>query len=907
MASIVLFFIFDIFNFERVLDGALSGVYILLTGLLVSELYTWIKRGKRGDSTDIIVLVFLFVAVFVLTRDPLNSFVGAFSIYLIFGIMELKDYEVLNKILIITVVTYNFIFFAGLINSYMISIGAINTNVIRDTAFSLSIWIMLILGFALFGRKYIIVFRFISPQYLSLFLFILAWLFIRFISKWWSSATQFIYLLLILSNWLVYLATGPIIDVMLGIKRTDNELILNIVEEVKKKIGITKNVKVGFGNYPILNAMAYGAWFDKRIAIIAPDINSIPIDELKGIIAHELNHTKGGFSLPIRTKNNLKVRIPDTLMLSIISTIEIGIFWILKWPATIYDYMFNPENQPFPLWVFFMINILVSVILYIFVRVLEGYADLNTKLVGYSNELAKGLYNLEGFYSSSREIGLDTMLLCDEKITEYNKITNYATTAEYLSDNMHYPSRLTLLSNLLNSHPPTYHRIISMYSNDNNQLNPWRESLLPFSLLSSKRRILFSLEYENARKEFFKMSNQKFKTMFGIKDYSEYLDRLNKKELYQVSIGKVYYYFDRMNWDLGIGILKDIKLNDDINNPYSYVIIPINYNLPAKVIEKLNLKNNKLKNIDKETLEEINLLNKMFEKVEIQKKIVNTNNAEKLFNPLYCNLYELNFNKRYILKNKAILILIGMVIPDLSNEKKVLNPNKDFRDKHQKQYYIKHYKKIIKKIKKESYFIYLTSDSKILSQQFAKKIGFSLDIIERSQGKNIFLEEKGTLRILKLKEFQLYNDINQSKLICEDDDISNNDLEFKLSRTIIMNQDISFIFHNDESTAHYEEKLLEYLKNNKIRTTFYLKKPVNNQETGYIINYSIDKEDRKNNSTLNITTIQKNNLIIPFNKIEIIVFAEDTITIVNKDTMSLGEKINKKVSRWRKPYKIFNP
>ena len=48
-----------------------------------------------------------------------------------------------------------------------------------------------------------------------------------------------------------------------------------------------------------------------------------------------------------------------------------------------------------------------------------------------------------------REIGLNTMLLCDEKITEENRRQDYLETAEYLDKMIIAPSRGTLLSNFL--------------------------------------------------------------------------------------------------------------------------------------------------------------------------------------------------------------------------------------------------------------------------------------------------------------------------------------------------------------------------------------------------------------------------------------------------------------------------
>ena len=136
----------------------LLAVFLILTGFLVNEAYHWVKRGKRGESADIVLLGFLFVTVYLLTDDILNAIIGAFSIYLILGIVELKEYEVLNKLLMITVVTYNFVFIAGIIDVVLSRFYGTTFN-FRDTAFSFSIWIMLILGFMLFGRKYIVVFN----------------------------------------------------------------------------------------------------------------------------------------------------------------------------------------------------------------------------------------------------------------------------------------------------------------------------------------------------------------------------------------------------------------------------------------------------------------------------------------------------------------------------------------------------------------------------------------------------------------------------------------------------------------------------------------------------------------------------------------------------------------------------
>ena len=160
--------------------------------------------------------------------------------------------------------------------------------------------------------------------------------------------------------------------------------------------------------------MAYGSFFDKRIAIIAEDIDQIPSDELKGIVAHELAHTKG----------------KHTLILTLITTADLIVRMIFGIPATFYDYTFG--DPQIPLVIFIILNLIIYIILFVFVRILEGRADLKTKKAGYGTELVKALYNLESFYATGREIGLNTMLLSEEKISKENQLLDYYKTASYL-------------------------------------------------------------------------------------------------------------------------------------------------------------------------------------------------------------------------------------------------------------------------------------------------------------------------------------------------------------------------------------------------------------------------------------------------------------------------------------------
>ena len=587
--------------------------------LSIEEFLYWARIGKRSELSDLIAIAFFFFLIFFLTKDLMTSIMGALSIYLWVGVYELKEYPILNKILIISLVTYNVIFLAGILSFYL------GDPFFLNTAFSFSFWIILILGFILFGRKYIVIWRFMSPEYLTLFLYIIAWLAISFIEQFtpidfiYGSpliGTQFsmltlvlnIYFMLIMVNWVVYFISGPILDKMLGIKRVEDEKLLKLVEQVKIDVGIKGKIKVGFGKYPILNAMAYGPIFDKRIAIIAEDISDIPEDELKGIVAHELSHVRG----------------KHTLILTVITIADLIVRMFLGIPATYYDYTFG--NPQIPMILFILLNIIIYLFLYIFVRILEGKADLLAKKSGYSNELVKALYNLESFYATGREIGLNTMLLCDEKITRDNQLIDYMDTAKFLNSSMIKPSRISLLGNFLNSHPPSYHRISALLSDESNDYNlkPAKEALLPFICLKKSKQKKYAKRFEEPRLKFKTIAGMKFKELFEIEDVSVLMEKLNRRELFSLDLKKNYIFKNKITNEIIIGNLEEIKFNDDICDSDNYIV-----------------------------------------------KDLETNNKDNLNSSLYSKL-RVDINETYYFKNDIPLILKEIELNDNKNDGKYL-------------------------------------------------------------------------------------------------------------------------------------------------------------------------------------------------------------------------------------------
>ena len=820
-----LFLIFLPISIQSIIDWTFWATIIFYI-FSIEEFYRFSKFGKRSEMSDFVALLFFFFLIFFISKDVFTSIMGAFSIYLWFGIAELKDYPVLNKILIISLVTYNVIFVSGIISSI------INNPIVVNTAFSFSFWIILILGFILFGRKYIVIWRFMSPQYLTLFLYILAWLAIVFINQYtplnfvsnksllfntfspWELIFN-VYTILIMINWVIYFISGRVLDFLLGIKPVHDEKILELIEEIKLDIGIKTKVKVGIGKYPILNAMAYGSFLDKRIALIVEDLNEIPIDELKGIVAHELAHTKGR----------------HTLILTFITTGDLLFRLLLGFPATYYDYTFGNPKLPFVL--FILINLLIYVILFMFVRILEGKADAKAKNTGYANELVKALYNLESFYATGREIGLNTMLLCDEKINHDNEMLNFLNTADYLNKSIVKPKRISLVSNLINSHPPTYHRIVAILDN---KLTPTKEMLLPFICLKRSKQRYYGNLFEHARGKFKEIASDKFREHFEIQNIAILMHDLKRRELYKLEIEKDFIFKNKITNERFLGKLENIQFKDDVCDTDEYVV--------------KNLKNNKIHH----------LISSKYTKSEI------------------------SLNDHYYLKKEGILKLLNVEI----------NPNKKKLD-----------------------FIFVDNGGhEILKPLKETKLPNPISLIESFSGKDIFFNIKGKTLIIKCSNVKISDVFKESELIF--DEIPQNgekiEVSYALKDLIIKPKVISLSIKKSDIFRESEKSVLNWLVENQTRTYFYLKKPVNNFEIGYLKDFKFYPPTPKNSqdeqqtalfSYVNVKNIFGKDVKIPYKSLEGLSFESDTAYIQRKAETSLFSKLGYKFLKMFKPDKIF--
>jgi len=601
------------------------------------------------------------------------------------------------------------------------------------------------------------------------------------------------------------------LDKLLGIKRVKDKTLLNLISHIKDTIGIKSRVKIGHGKYPILNAMAYGSFLDKRVAIIAEDLNQIPEDELKGIVAHELAHTKG----------------KHTLVLTFITSLDLLVRMFLGIPATFYDYTFG--NPKIPLIYFIFLNIGIYILIFIFVRILEAKADLRAKNAGLGNELVKALYNLESFYASGREIGLNTMLLCDEKITKDNQILNYKETAEYIYLSMIKPSRASLIGNMINSHPPTYYRVAAILDN---KLKPRKEALLPFICLRRSVQKKYAKKFEDARNSFKTIANTKFKEYFKINNISTLMKLLRRDEIFELDLNKDYLFRNKITDELILGKFEKVQFKDDICDTDQFLVLDIK------------------------------------------------NHNEKVLNSLLYSKFPTSINKKYYFKKDEPLILKEIEL-SINN--------------------------------KQGKYIFLDKKNNLISKRIKKtKLSNSVDTIKEYVNNDIFLKEKGKLKIYQCVNVFIDENFNESTIELADLK-ENKNIILKFKDIIIRPKNVYLSITKNQIFREFELDIIQWLKKKKLRTFLFLKKPVNNLEIGYIQEIRSKKTHRKNlgnKKDNNVIIILIENIFgkkleINYNLLEMISFDYSTAMVQRKAETSFISKLGYKILRKYKPEKIF--
>ncbi|MHA2358304.1 MAG: M48 family metalloprotease, partial [Candidatus Heimdallarchaeaceae archaeon] len=450
------------------------------------------------------------------------------------------------------------------------------TEIFSGWAYNLMVYVFLIMALIFFGRKFVLVSRMMSPQLLYLALFALVYVVLytvtnilentgviaaenlslfylsAFIPKEVSERIIFLtiapYEILIVVSFILYFVSGPILTKLLGIKKVEDERVLKIVEEIRLKLGIKRKIKVGFVEAPILNAMAYGAWFDQRIALISKDLSEFSDDDIKGIVAHELAH-------------NSRFHV---VWLQIIASAEMILKKALLLPATTLDYAAYPQEIPFA--VYFLINYGILAFLLIFVRIMEGDADLQTKKAGYGRELAQVLYKLEGFYQGiAGDFGLNVQLLTGKEFTEEEKQRFLGEAGIRLYRHLYRPSRWDMFANLFMSHPRSAYRILTVVDED---ISPVKGALLPYLLLLPNFIRKKSIKRLSQKREAFAaLISEKYDSYYGEDGVKSFLEITKMDELVKLFESRYIVAYDQIEDDLVEGMVVGVHVSDSISRP----------------------------------------------------------------------------------------------------------------------------------------------------------------------------------------------------------------------------------------------------------------------------------------------------------------------------------------------------
>ena len=492
-----------IFSFEDTNGLILRGIgfvfFLFFLVIFLTEFLKYLKHGVHDESLDFSFMGMVTFATLMISTDILMAILVGIFVMALMESWMIREYPVWNKLIVITTVFYGII-----LGSYILA-DIYDDNRIFGIGLSISFWVMLILGFLLFGKKYILTSRFLSPQYLYLFLYLIAYIIVwRFISL------GHIYESLFIVNFLIYLASGPALRVLMGIKPLEDERIKTILQEVKEKMGVKSNIKLGIVHAPILNAFAYGAFFDKRMALVCNDPSEFPDEEWRGVLAHEMAHLKENHVL---------------LLLFVIGA-ELWFRKIFSIPATFYDYAFAQQTMSFL--TFYLIGVVLGVIIFVFMRTMEGRADRAVKNVGYGPQLAKALYTLEGFYTGiGGAAGISVKLLSEEEFTEDEYQIAMFSAAKSLRNFLIKPSKSRAAIDIFMSHPYSALRIAAMVDES---LSPTKCALLPWALVVGKGRKGLRNYVEKVEE----LLNEKYMEKFGQDGIHKLVEIAGLREQYEL-------------------------------------------------------------------------------------------------------------------------------------------------------------------------------------------------------------------------------------------------------------------------------------------------------------------------------------------------------------------------------------
>ena len=395
------------------------------------------------------------------------------------------------------------------------------------------------------------------------------------------------------------------------------------------------------------------------------------------------------------------------------------------------------------------------------------------------------------------------------------------------------PSRLSLLSNFLNSHPLTYHRIAALLSDD---LTPFKVTLLPFICLKISKQKEYAKKFEVARTAFKIIANEKFRELFDVAEVSALLESLGVKEFYKFDLSKNFLFKNKITNEIILGKLEDVHFIDDICSPDQYFITDLKTN---------------------------------------QKYFIDSSIYKK---------FEINLNEIYFLKKNLPLNLIEI---ELTEDKK------------------------------EGNYVFLDKDNnRILKSINETKLPNSVKIIRDLNDQDIFFKLNGELKIYKCVQVvssEIFDEYELTfKNFKEADKLD--EKRFKIRELIISPRNLNLTISRNSNRRKSEIEIVNWLLNNQVLSTIYLKKPVNNIEFGYIqaLNVEVQNSEKgtifnelNNKESIRMKNIFGQEKILSFDSLEHISFEFNTVTILKKTDTSFFSKLGYQILKKFDPKKIF--
>ncbi|MFX1256143.1 MAG: M48 family metallopeptidase [Promethearchaeota archaeon] len=526
----------------RILAGIL---FLVCLGTFLLEVNKYIRFRTHEDFLDLSLMGMMFFAIFFLTEDLILGVLALLLSMMIIGTWETRKNPIWFRLMAAFTLTYAWIF------AFYSTSLLLGNEQILGLGWVLALWVLLGASFIFFGRRFIIVSRFMSPQYVYLVIYGLAYLILFQLRGLWPDITFTLdltflssiipgltftpipltlwdlrYFVLIICNIFIYFISGPILSLLFSIKTLDDERAKNLIKIAQDKLNV-KIRHIGIVNAPILNAMAYGAWFDQRIAFMASDVGKYTDEELVGIAAHEMAHLRKKHTLLL-----VGIGFVEMVGRFILNQIFLA-FGLGEFPANYYDYVFGDSSIPF--WTYYLFNIMIFLVLVVFVRIMEGQSDRLTEEKGFGTELAQSLFRLEGYYQGiAGELGLNAQLLTGKERTQEETIRFTGESAQDLYYTLTRAPRYQLFMNLIMSHPLSAFRIAAILDKS---ITPLKSALLPWFLIIPGLRGRWVKRLQGLKGEVDKLLTEKYVKDFA--EVEEYLETIwDRKILHKRLVGQ---------------------------------------------------------------------------------------------------------------------------------------------------------------------------------------------------------------------------------------------------------------------------------------------------------------------------------------------------------------------------------